>query len=137
MKRLGLLAAFFALAAGVIAIAAPAPAPSAAATCSENCQKTRALERTIERQGKALRATKRALETARVQLRWSRERVASELEKVEALEATINGGVGAQIRAAPLETFRTNVLVPALERWPCDSVYVSGSYWSYDFNNLC
>lgn len=47
--------------------------------------------------------------------------------------AQLEGGLPGAIGAVSLDRFYELVLAPARVAWPCDSLYVSGDYWSLEF----
>ena len=44
-------------------------------------------------------------------------------------------GLPAAISAVPLGSFWELVFTPARAKWPCDSYYSSGGYWSLSFDS--
>lgn len=44
-------------------------------------------------------------------------------------------GLPAAIAAVPIADFSRLVFAPARAAWPCDSLYASGTYWSYSFDS--
>ena len=145
----------------VIALLAAPIVPATSSAASTQQLRIRALERqvgTLKRQRTRLFVQRNAAVRSRNQLTGqlratteaaqALQRLADTLiiEKatlqkvVAALNAdnmNLRAGLPDAILAVPIEDFPRLVFNPARQKWPCDSFFQSGSYWSYSFDSSC
>lgn len=108
----------------------------------DNARDSRASWRSKARTNRSQARTYRGeRDEARAQLATSQAQVAqltpvaNMVPGLQAENASMRSGLPSAITAVPLDQFWELVFTPARQRWPCDSMYSSGGYWSLTFDS--